>query len=148
MRTYYIAGSNGSASSNATMATVIAATTVRPRVREIHLGCSQTPGDQAAKHALTRFTAAGTAGSSPTPAPGDPADVASLATAGAGTFSVEPTYTTTVWGKSLHQRQTYVYRAEGGCEFVAPATAANGLGLQLVSATTTLIIDGIIYFFE
>jgi hypothetical protein len=149
MRGYSTNGSNASGSANKTLITVIASTTVRPAIFDLLLGNSQTPADQAAKYALQRFTAAGTAGNSPTPEPLDTGDVAAIATTG-NAHSVEPTYTAgkILWQLSLNQRASFRHVCNPGYEFKAPATAANGLGLYLVASTTALVEDGQIYWLE
>lgn len=149
MRAYSVSGPNASGSSNKTLVTVIGATTVRPRVFDIILGSQATPADQAAEYSIKRFTAAGTAGSSPTPNPLDPSDVASVATAGI-THSAEPTYTagSTLLDINLNQRATFRWVASPGMELVGPATASNGLGLSLVASTAALVQYGNVFFFE
>lgn len=146
-RAYFVTGPNASGSATKTGVTVIGAT-VRPRIFDATFGCNATPGDQSAQHAITRFTAAGTtAGSAPTPTPLDPADTACVSTAG-WTHSAEPTYTSNLLLIDLNQRATFRYVASPGCELVAPATAANGLGARLVSATGALVCDYGVYFYE
>lgn len=149
MRGYSTNGSNASGSSNKTLITVIGATTVRPSIFDLNIGCSATPADQAAKYLLGRFTTVGTAGSSPTPLPLDPSDVAAVATTG-NAHSGEPTYTASqaLLQISLNQRATFRHVCSPGFEFKGPATASNGLGLYLSSATTALIADGQVFWFE
>lgn len=149
MRAYSTNGSNATGTANKTLITVIGATTVRPCVYDVVVGSSATPADQATKLGLSRFTAAGTAGNSPTPTPLDPQDVAAIATTG-NAHSAEPTYTAnqTLLAISMNQRNTYRYVCNPGMEFKGPATAANGLGLQLVTATITSIYDGNVSWFE
>lgn len=149
MRAYTVSGPNATGTANKTLLTVIASTSVRPRIYDIVIGNSATPADQAAKLALTRWTtSAGTAGSSPTPLAVDPADVAAVATAGI-THSAEPTYAATnLLTVSQNLRATFRYVAQPGQEFVNPATATTGLGLQLVSATATSVMDGCVWWYE
>lgn len=148
-RSYSGIGSNATGTATKTALTVIAATTVRPAIFDIIIGNSATPADQAANLALKRFTAAGTAGSSPTPQQLDSGDVAALATLGAA-HSVEPTYTAgaTLLQVSLNARATFRYVCSPGMEFKAPATAASGTGLQLVTATATSVYDATLAWFE
>lgn len=149
MRAYSVSGPNASGAATKTLVTVIGSTTVRPRVFDLIIGTQASPADQAAEYALKRFTAVGTAGSSPTPLPLDPSDVASIATAGI-THSAEPTYTAggTLVDINLNQRATFRWVASPGMELVGPATASNGIGLQLVAATTALVAYGNVFFFE
>lgn len=148
-RAYSTVGSNASGSSLKTLITIIGATTVRPRVFDLILGSQATPANQAAEYALTRFTAAGTAGSAYTPMPLDPSDVGAVATAGI-THSAEPTYTATsnLLDINLNQQATFRWVASPGMEILGPATAANGLGLRLVAATAALVEFGNVFHFE
>lgn len=146
----YSASGSGAVGTNKTLVTMVSAATIRPEVQEVVVGCAATPGDQATKFLLARFTAAGTAGSSPTPEPHDPNDPAALAAAGAGVFTVEPTYTS---GKilltlSMHQRASFRFGAAPGRGFKAPATAANGLGLYSSSGTGTATHDATLMWEE
>jgi hypothetical protein len=113
------------------------------------LGSQATPADQAALYAITRFTAAGTsAASPPTPNPVDPADIAAIATVG-WTHSAEPTYAAAdLLQLPLNQRASFRYVCNPGYEYVAPATAANGIGLRLVSATTAMVEYGTLLWME
>lgn len=147
MRGYTTTGSNASGTATKTAVTIIASTTVRPALFDLVIGNSATPADQACQMAVKRFTAAGTAGSSPTPAALDPGDVAAVATAGAG-HSAEPTYGTTLLPVSMNQRATFRWVASPGYEIKAPATAANGIGVQLVSATAAMVQDVTVAWFE
>ena len=148
-RGYVTTGSNASGSANKTLITVIAASTVRPAIFDLNIGCVATPADQAARYFLGRFTAAGTAGNSPTPLPLDPNDVAALGTTG-NAHSVEPTYTASqaLLQISLNQRATFRHVCSPGYEFKAPATAANGLGLYLSTSTTALVSDASVFWYE
>jgi hypothetical protein len=149
MRAYGVSGPNASGAATKTGATVVASATVRPRVYEAIIGNSATPADQAALYALTRFTAAGTAGSSPTPIAVDPGDVAAVATAGI-THSAEPTYAATdLLQIPLNQRATHRWVAwQPGYELMAPATAANGIGARLVSASASLASNFNLFWYE
>jgi hypothetical protein len=147
-RAYSVSGPNASGATNKTLITIVASATVRPRIYDLVIGSNATPADQSAQYGVSRFTAAGT-GTSFTPLPLNSSDVAAVATS-AIAHSVEPTYTAnqTLLTIDLNQRATFRWVASPGMEFVAPATAANGLGLRLISATTTLIADGSVFFFE
>jgi hypothetical protein len=147
-RAYSVSGVNASGSATKTIVTVIASATVRPRLFDVTLGSSASPADQAALYAITRFTAVGTAGTSPTPIALDPGDVAAVATAGSA-HSAEPTYASTdLLQIPLNQRATFRYVSSPGMEFLAPATSANGIGVRLVSATTALVENGSGIWFE
>lgn len=90
-----------------TLGNVIGSSAVRPRVYEFDVGSAATPADQAANFVLARTTAAGTAGSSPTPLPIDNQEVAAVCTAGI-THSSEPTYASTfLFQVPLNQRASF-----------------------------------------
>lgn len=109
------------------------ASTIRPEVYDLIMGSDATPADNSGEYVLQRYTAAGTAGSAVTPRPLDPADPASLASAGEA-HSGEPTYTANLimlqWAQN--QRATFRWVPAPGGEIKLPATAANGIGLQVI----------------
>lgn len=145
---YSSGGTSASGTASKTAVTVVGSTSVRPRVYGFAGGNSQTPNDYSAKYQLAKFTAAGTAGSSPTPTPVDSGDVAAIATSGAA-HSAEPTYGAAFFaGLPLNLRGTYQFWAGQGDEFVSPATAANGIGIQLVTASTAMTSDWNIFWRE
>jgi len=148
-RGYSVSGPNASGSATKTMATIISATTVRPKIYQIIIGSGAVPADQAGIYTATRFTTVGTAASNPTPLPTDPGEVASIATAGI-THSGEPTYTASsdLLTIPLNQRATYTWTASHGYELVAPQTANNGIGVRLLSATTALVQYAQVFFYE
>lgn len=149
MRGYSTVGSNATGTANKTLVTVVAASTVRPAIFDVVCGCSATPSDQATNMAVQRFTVAGTGGTTTVPTPLDSAGVAAL-TASGQAHSVEPTYTsnTKLLQFSMNQRATFRWVASPGFELIAPATAANGIGLYLVTATATTVYDGTLIFYE
>jgi hypothetical protein len=148
-RAYAVTGPSASGSSAKTAITVIGGTTSRPEIVDIVLGSSTTPADNAVLARCGRFTAAGTAGSSPTPSPTDPSDVASVATAGI-THSAEPTYTSgqTLVELAFNQRGSARWVAVPGYELKGPATSANGLGTYLSSAGAACVINATNIFVE
>jgi hypothetical protein len=151
MRGYTASGPSETGTANKTAVAVIASATVRPRLFEFAVSVLTPPNatDQQLNFALQRFTVAGTAASAPTPLPLDPADVAAVATAGI-THSAEPTYTAggALLNQCINQRSLFRWVAAPGYEFMAPATAANGLGLRNVSITATSIIHGTLMWME
>lgn len=148
MANYSVQGPNESGTANKTLINLISATTVRPRLYDLIVGSVATPADQAVDFLLGRTTAVGTAASNPTPAPADPADPASLATAGI-THSAEPTYSgVNLLDIRMNQRATFRWVASPGSELVAPATANNGLGFKLLSATAAAIYGATVLFSE
>lgn len=150
MRGYSVSGPSASGTANKTAVTIVGGTTVRPRVYEFSIGIKSDPNasDQQLDFAIGRITAAGTAGSSSTPNPVDPADVPSVSTAGI-THSAEPTYASTyLMENAINQRAMFRWVAVPGQEFVAPATANNGFGLKNVAITAAMVVAGTIMFTE
>jgi len=108
------------------------AATIRPKIYDLLFGSDATPADNAGEYVLQRYTAAGTA-TGVTPRALDPGDPASLASAGE-MHTVEPTYTADVIMLQWAQNQRALFRwvAAPGGEIILPATAANGIGLQVI----------------
>lgn len=150
MRGYSVSGPSATGTASKTAVTVLSTTAVRPRVYEFTIGVKTDPNttDQQLEWAIGRITAAGTAGSSPTPNPVDPGDVASVATGGI-THSAEPTYAATyLMDMVMNQRAVFRWVAVPGYELVAPATAANGIGIKNVAITATAIVNACVMFME
>jgi hypothetical protein len=124
------------------------ASTVRPRVYDLMCGSDATPADNAAEYNLQRYTAAGTV-TSVTPQALDPGDPAALASAGEA-HSVEPTYTANAimlnWMQN--QRATFRWVAAPGGEIVLPATAANGVGVQVITVAGSAVNTGVTIHYE
>lgn len=145
---YSVICNDAGGSAPQTLANVIGSTAVRPRVCEFNIGSSATPGDQASTIVLARTTAAGTAGSSPTPQPVDNAEVAAVCTAGIA-HSGEPTYGTPfLYQVSLNQRASWRWVAAPDAEFIGTASSANGLGLKRHASTGTYAATGVVFFRE
>lgn len=129
-----------------TALTIISTAAVRPRIIGYKASQSGTvSSDIQTRVQAKRFTAAGTAGSSPTPAPVDPNDPASTFTAGSA-LSAEPTYTAGVIldDVGFNPRGQYVWFAQDkDAELILPATAANGVGFLVTTlgGSTTVIVD-------
>lgn len=134
---------------NKTVLALLSSTSVRPCLYEFSLGSSSSPADVATLFLLGRSTAVGTEGSGFTPLPLDAADAAAQADY-AVAHSVEPTYTAggILWGASLNQRATFRWVANPGGEFVAPASANNGIGLYSSSSGATPTYQATMYHFE
>lgn len=148
-RAYSVSGPSATGTANKTAAGIVGAT-VRPRIYEFTVGTKTDPNttDQQLEFAVQRFTAAGTS-TAFTPLPVDPGDTASVTSAGI-THSAEPTYTAAgvLFGMTQNQRAVFRWVAVPGMEFMAPATAANGIGIQNVAITATAIIRANLQFFE
>jgi hypothetical protein len=122
---------NGDQNATGTMSILglTSAATIRPHLFHITFGSDATPADQAFDMVVQRYTAAGTA-TSVTPTPQDPANPAALSAAGSN-HTAEPTYTSglIMLAFPINQQGTFVWQTDPEYGFVAPATAANGLGL-------------------
>lgn len=144
---YSVVCNDAGGSSPQTLANIIGSSAVRPRIYEFNVGTHATPADQASDITLNRTTTAGTAGSSPTPAPLDNQEVAAVCTAGIA-HSVEPTLSTLLFQCGLNQRASFRWVASPDSEFIGAATSSNGLGLRRVNSTASYAIYGVVYFFE
>lgn len=125
------------------------AATVRPKIYDLIMGSDATPADNAAEYVLQRYTAAGTS-TAVTPQALDPGDPASLCSAGEA-HSAEPTYTANaiLLQFALNQRATFRWVAAPGGELVLPATAANGVGIQVIGiAGSAVNVNATIHFEE
>lgn len=127
-RRYSVTGTDTN-TAGTTQLGLTSAATVRPRVYDLVISSVATPADNAGEYFVQRYTAAGTS-TAFTPVAIDPADPASLASAGTN-HSVEPTYTAgaVLLRIATNQRATVRWVAAPGGELVLPATAANGVGL-------------------
>jgi len=136
-RRYASTGAQDCSSSLITILGVTSATTTRPAIVQLLVGTTGTPADNALRYLLQRYTAAGTS-TSVTPQALDPADPAALASAGEN-HTAEPTYTSAakLLDIALHQKNTLLWVPNPGAEIVMPATANNGVGLQVVHASYT-----------
>jgi hypothetical protein len=124
-------GFSGSITAAATKTVWIVSGTsaVRPHIYDILIGSNATPADNSSEWQLLRSTAAGTS-TSVTPEKVDSGDPAATSVCGKN-HSAEPTYgTVSLLDIAVNQRATFRWVAAPGSEFVAPATAANGFGLQ------------------
>ena len=124
------------------------AATIRPKIYDLIVGSDAAPDDQSSEFVLQRYTVAGTS-TAFTPIALDPADPASLASAGYN-HSAEPTYTAAAllleW--AMNQRATFRWCAVPGGEIVLPATAANGAGIQTITTSTGFNTNFTIHYEE
>lgn len=147
-RKYSGNGDQNVSSSLITVVGLTSAATIRPALFDMIFGSSGTPADVALLWKLQRYTVAGT--STPfTPIALDPADPAALAAVGSN-HTAEPTYTANAFLLviSMNQRSTQRWVAAPGSELKAPATAANGLGLQVIHASSTALVETTILWEE
>ena len=148
MAKYAIDGQDTNTAATTILGVDAGTTARRGKVYDLTLGSDATPADNAAEYALQRYTVDGTS-TAVTPQALDPADAAALAEAGEA-HSVEPTYTANglllQWGQN--QRATYRWVAAPGGELVYPATADNGLGIQVITVTTAANVNAMMHFEE
>ena len=119
---------------------------VRPSIYDILIGSNATPADNSSEWQLLRSTAAGTS-TAVTPEKVDSGDPAATAVCGKN-HTVEPTYgTVPLLDIALNQRATFRWVAAPGSEMKAPATAANGFGLQCqgVGGSGVAVISSVLF---
>ncbi len=115
--------------------TLQAATTIKPELLDIVVGCPGTPADGASLFDLYRFTVDDGTGDATTANPLDPGDPASLASC-LSNHSAEPnTIGATMLSIPLHQRATFRWVAAPGRGFKILALATVGLGLRFLTTT-------------
>lgn len=121
-------------------------TTVRLRLATLCFSTTGVPtSDQGVDMKVQRSTTAGT-GTSVTPRPNDSASVAAVATA-LSALTAEPTYTANsdVLRRAFNPRATVQWAAyDPRAEIITPATAANGVGAQIVTpggAATLVVVE-------
>jgi hypothetical protein len=131
-----------------TVLSVIAATTVRPKIFDIVLSSPSTPNDYDAEFFLQRFSADGT-GTAVTPQPLDFNERAAVATS-KHTYTAEPTLTADEILLQLahNQRATTRWVAAPGSELIIPALAGDGLALLCNAVSTQFTEAATIFFTE
>lgn len=126
------------ASTTATLGSMTADATRarRLRVEEAAFGSEATPADASVLWTFQRCTAAGT-NTTVTPVNLDPASSTTEYDAGEN-HTVEPTYTAgAILGNwPLNQRATFRWISSPGFQWVMPATASNGFGIQTDTIST------------
>lgn len=127
---------------------VIAATTVRPRIYDIVLSSSSTPNSYSADFSFQRFSADGTA-TAVTPQPLDFADPASLSTS-KHTYTIEPTLTAgeILLQLSHNQQATVRWVAAPGSELIIPALAGDGIAIVCNAVSTQFTEVATMFFIE
>lgn len=126
---------------------VIASTSVAPKVYDIVLSSSSTPNDYSAHFYFQRFSADGT-GTSVTPQKLDFNGAAAVSTS-KHTYTVEPTLTS---GEILlelahNQRATVRWVAAPGSELMIPALAGDGIA-GVCNAVSTQFTEVMTFFFS
>lgn len=150
MKYYGVMGLSASGTADKTAANIIGSTAIRPMIRSLGVGFRTNPNatDQQVNYQVGNTTAVGTAGSSPTPKPNDPQDVASVSTAGI-THSVEPTYGSAFFiDHDLNQRGSKDWFFEEGRELCGAATASNGVAGKVKAVTAALQMSMVVQFRE
>lgn len=140
MKTYKVNGLNASGTALKTAVNIIGSTAIRPLINYLLFGGRTNPNttDQQVNLQVGNTTAVGTAGSSPTPKPDDPQDVAAVSTAGI-THSAEPTYGATFFMDfDLNQRASKEWGSQDGREYAGAATASNGIGGKVAAVTAAM----------
>ncbi len=136
MARYACAGNKGTASVRTIVnARCDATTLIRGRVYDYMVGSITTPADNTFDHELFRQSTAGT-GAALTPSPLDVADTAAIFDA-SDTITADPTVGVLLMRMSLNMRASYRWVAAPGGELIWPATANNGIGGGVHTATTT-----------
>lgn len=146
MKKYSIQGLSASGTGPKTAGNFIGSSAIRPLLAEVTFGVRTNPNatDQQVEFAISNFTAAGTAGSSPTPKPLDPQDVAAVCTAGIS-HSAEPTLGANFMDADMNQRGLYRWVAEPGFEIAGAATAANGISTRMVAVTAAVVLSAVMH---
>lgn len=151
-RRYSISGNITSAAGKSLLTLGNGGTIVRPAIFDIMLSSFATPADNAAQWQLRRYTT--TAGTVTAFVPvaldsGDPASQCQIAATGFNA-TVEPAYTTsTLLDIGLNQRATFRWVAAPNSEFVGPATATTGFGIQCIAVNAGVAgSNGTILFME
>jgi hypothetical protein len=102
----------------------------------LHFFVVTVPGvpvaDNVLEWIIRRFSADGTR-TVVVPTPLDPSGPPAQLAAGQN-YTVEPTYTTTLFDLGVHQRSLYQWNAAPNKEIVIPATAGNGIGFTPIHA--------------
>lgn len=134
----------------ATILGVTGGTAIKPGISRIiiTLDPAATIADVTIGGTLQRTTAAGTS-TAITPRPLDPGDPAAVSTAGHD-HTVEPTYTSgaELLVTSWNMRDKLDFQCYPGDEIYATLSSANGLGFKLNHGSSTVLMNGTIFFVE
>ncbi len=122
-----------------TLITYQSATTIRPELLDLVVGCGVAPGDQATLFELYRFDTDDGTGTGSTPEPLDDGDPAALGVCQV-THTGEPSSKGAILLViPLHQRATFRWVAAPGRGFKANAIATEGWGFHSLTATGTAV---------
>jgi hypothetical protein len=114
------------------------ATVRRFNVYDVMIGCNATPADQSARYEIYRATGGTPAGSAVTEFALDGADVAATVAA-LSDVTTEPTGKTFAMDWPQNQRATFRWVAAPGSGIWCPATADNGIGVDIAATTSAHI---------
>ena len=131
-----------------TVLSLIAATTVRPKINAIVMSSSSAPNDYSAHFHFQRFSADGT-GTAKTPQKMDFDGAAAVATSKQA-YSAEPTYTANeiLLNIAHNLRATVQWIAVPGYEFIVPALAGDGIGQRCIAVSTQFTEEATFFFEE
>jgi len=132
-----------------TALTVLPTVVIRPKIFEIIIGSTATPGAQAALWVFQTCSDVGASGTSFTPIKIDPADPASLVSMLVN-HSTEPAYVANslLWRMALNQQATFDWKANAGCELTLAASATAGGGIKTAISTGTAQHHASVYWNE
>ena len=146
MKTYKVNGLSASGTGPQSAGNIIGSSAIRPLVNYLLFGFRTNPNttDQQVRVQVGNTTAIGTAGSTPTPKPDDPQDVAAVSTAGI-THSSEPTYGAAFFlDFDLNQRASKEWGSMDGRELAGAATTNNGVAAKMTAVTAALVMSCVI----
>ncbi len=140
MKTYKVNGLNQSGTGPNTADNIISLAAMRSLTNYLLFGFRTNPNttDQQVRVLVANTTVIGTAGSTPTPKPDDPQDVAAQCTA-AITHSAEPTSAAPYFMDfDLNQRASKEWGCQDGREIAAAAGTATGVSTIMKAVTAAI----------
>lgn len=153
-RNYSMNGVNGGTTGYTSAIVLHGSNVARTFVFDITMGSGAAPNDYATIWRLGRYTVAPSGGTTFTPLPLRPDDVASALTSSTTTTCITPSGepTTITLASSplvvpLNARASFRYVASPGAELLNTFSAANGLALQQIG-TTGIVGSATIIWFE
>ena len=131
-----------------TVLSVIASTTVRPKIAKVTMSASSAPNDYGAHFHFQRFSADGT-GTGVTPQKMDFDGGVAVSTS-KQVYTSEPTYTANevLLNIGHNLRATVQFIADQGYEWQIPALSGDGVGQRCKAVSTQFTEETTIYFEE
>ena len=120
-----------------TLWTLQSATTIKPEIQDMNVGCGVAPADAATRFNVYRFTSDDGTGTTGTEEPNDPDDPASLALIQTNHSGEPSTKGGILLEIPLHQRATFRHVMAPGRGWKINNVATEGLGFQSAAATAT-----------